>query len=124
MNDMEWGGIYWSNFAGLSGVTSSMQTQRGLGAAIISAPSIGGTINITTRGLDAKKGGSFWYGMGNDALNDVGFSVSTGLMKMAGQSACSVATAGATDISRARNLVHGTISSISPKNSAIAISSH
>ena len=38
MNDMEWGGIYWSNFAGLSGVTSSMQTQRGLGAAIISAP--------------------------------------------------------------------------------------
>ncbi len=80
MNDMEWGGIYWSNFAGLSGVTSSMQTQRGLGAAIISAPSIGGTINITTRGLDAKKGGSLWYGMGNDALNDIGFSVSTGLM--------------------------------------------
>lgn len=80
MNDMEWGGIYWSNFAGLSGVTSSMQTQRGLGAAIISAPSIGGTVNITTRGLDSKKGGSIWYGTGNDGLNDVGFSVSTGLM--------------------------------------------
>ena len=32
MNDMEWGGIYWSNFSGLAGVTSSMQTQRGLGA--------------------------------------------------------------------------------------------
>lgn len=81
MNDMEWGGIYWSNFAGLGGVTTSMQTQRGLGAAIISSPSIGGTINITTKGLDAKKGGSVWYGMGNNALNDVGFSVSTGLMK-------------------------------------------
>lgn len=80
MNDMEWGGIYWSNFAGLSGVTSSMQTQRGLGAAIISAPSIGGTINITTKGLDAKKGGSVWYGTGNDGLNDVGMNVSTGLM--------------------------------------------
>ena len=80
MNDMEWGGIYWSNFAGLSGVTSSMQTQRGLGAAIISSPSIGGTINITTKGLDSKKGGSLWYGTGNDGLNDVGFSVSTGLM--------------------------------------------
>ena len=80
MNDMEWGGIYWSNFAGLGGVTTSMQTQRGLGAAIISSPSIGGTINITTRGLDAKKGGSVWYGMGNDNLNDVGFSVSSGLM--------------------------------------------
>ena len=81
MNDMEWGGIYWSNFAGLGGVTTSMQTQRGIGAAIISAPSIGGTINITTKGLDAKKGGSIWYGMGNDNMNDIGFNVSTGLMK-------------------------------------------
>lgn len=80
MNDMEWGGVYWSNFAGLGGVTSSMQTQRGLGAAIISSPSIGGTVNITTRGLDSKKGGSVWYGMGNDNLNEVGFNVSTGLM--------------------------------------------
>ncbi len=81
MNDMEWGGIYWSNFAGLGGVTTSLQSQRGLGAAIISSPSIGGTINITTKGLDAKKGGSIWYGTGNDGLNDVGFNVSTGLMK-------------------------------------------
>jgi len=81
MNDMEWGGIYWSNFAGLGGVTTSLQSQRGLGAAIISSPSIGGTINITTKGLDSKKGGSIWYGMGNDNLNDIGFSVSTGLMK-------------------------------------------
>ncbi len=81
MNDMEWGGIYWSNFAGLGGVTTSMQTQRGLGAAIISSPSIGGTINITTKGLDAKRGGSVWYGMGNNNLNDIGFNVSTGLMK-------------------------------------------
>ncbi len=80
MNDMEWGGIYWSNFSGLAGVTSSMQTQRGLGAAIISAPSIGGTISITTKGLDSKKGGSLWYGTGNDGLNDVGFNLSTGLM--------------------------------------------
>ena len=81
MNDMEWGGVYWSNFAGLSGVTSNMQTQRGLGAAIISSPSIGGTISITTKGLDSHKGGSLWYGTGNDGLNDVGFTLSTGLMK-------------------------------------------
>jgi len=81
MNDMEWGGIYWSNFAGLGDVTSSMQTQRGLGASLMSAPSVGGTINITTRGLDAKKGGKLWYGTGNDGLNDIGFTVSTGLMK-------------------------------------------
>ena len=30
MNDMEWGGVYWSNWAGLSDVTRSMQVQRGL----------------------------------------------------------------------------------------------
>lgn len=80
MNDMEWGGVYWSNFAGLGDVTSSMQSQRGLGASILSAPSVGGTIAITTKGLDAKKGGKAWYGLGNDGLNDVGFTVSTGLM--------------------------------------------
>lgn len=80
MNDMEWGGVYWSNFTGLGDVTSSMQTQRGLGAALLSTPSIGGTINISTKTLDAKKGGKIWYGMGNDGLNDVGFTVSTGLM--------------------------------------------
>ncbi len=80
VNDMEWGGIYWSNWGGLSDIMSMMQTQRGLGASIISVPSVGGTINMTTRGLDAKKGGNVFYGMGNDGLNHIGFSVSTGLM--------------------------------------------
>lgn len=81
INDMEWGGVYWSNWAGLSDVASNIQTQRGLGAALISAPSVGGTINITTQSLDAKKGGSVWYGMGNDGMNQIGVKVSTGLMK-------------------------------------------
>lgn len=80
INDMEWGGVYWSNWSGLSDVTSNMQSQRGLGAAILSAPSVGGTINITTRSLDAKKGGSAWYGMGNDGMNQYGLMLSTGLM--------------------------------------------
>ncbi len=81
INDMEWGGVYWSNWAGLTDVTSNMQSQRGLGAALLSAPSVGGTINITTKSLDAKKGGSAWYGMGNDGMNNYGFTVSTGLME-------------------------------------------
>lgn len=81
INDMEWGGVYWSNWAGLSDVTSSMQSQRGLGAAILSSPSVGGTINITTKSLDAKKGGHAWYGMGNDGMMNLGLMVSTGLMK-------------------------------------------
>lgn len=81
INDMEWGGVYWSNWAGLSDVASNIQTQRGLGAALLAAPSVGGTINITTQGLDAKRGGSVWYGMGNDGMNQIGVKVSTGLMK-------------------------------------------
>lgn len=81
INDMEWGGVYQSNWAGLSDVASNIQTQRGLGATIVSTPSVGGTINITTRTIDVEKGGSVWYGMGNDAMNMFGLKVSTGLMK-------------------------------------------
>ncbi len=81
MNDMEGGTVYWSNWQGLSDVTSVMQTQRGMGASKVSAPSVGGTINIVTRGIDAKKGGVMSYSLGNDGYNKLLFSVSTGLMK-------------------------------------------
>ncbi|WP_276965016.1 TonB-dependent receptor [Bacteroides graminisolvens] len=81
MNDMEWGGVYWSNWAGLSDVTRSMQTQRGLGAAKVAAPSVGGSINIVTNTIEAKKGGSVSYGMGNDGYNKMLFTVSSGLSK-------------------------------------------
>lgn len=81
MNDMEWGGLYWSNWAGLSDVTRSMQTQRGLGASKVSAPSVGGSINIVTRTVDQKKGGSISYAMGNDGYNKLLFHVSTGMSK-------------------------------------------
>ncbi len=81
VNDMEGGWVYWSNWAGLGDVASNIQTQRGLGAAILSAPSIGGTINITTESLDAQRGGRVWYGMGNDGMNDMGIKVSSGLLK-------------------------------------------
>ena len=80
MNGMENGKVYWSNWQGLADVTSVMQTQRGLGASKMSAPSVGGTINIVTKGLDAKRGGSFSYSMGDNGYNKVSFSVSTGLM--------------------------------------------
>jgi outer membrane cobalamin receptor len=81
MNDMEWGGVYWSNWAGLTDVTRSMQAQRGLGASKVSAPSVGGSINIVTKTIDAERGGSISYGVGNDGLNKVLFTVSTGLTK-------------------------------------------
>lgn len=81
MNDMENQNVYWSNWAGLTDVTRTMQTQRGLGASKVSAPSVGGTINIITKSLEAKKGGSFYYGIGNDNMNKMMFTVSTGLSK-------------------------------------------
>lgn len=38
INDMEWGGVYQSNWAGLGDVMANIQTQRGLGATIVSTP--------------------------------------------------------------------------------------
>ena len=66
---------------GMADVTRSLQTQRGLGASKVSAPSVGGTINIVTKGVEAKKGGNVSYAMGNDGMNKIQFMVSTGLSK-------------------------------------------
>ena len=79
MNDMEWGGTYWSNWAGLSDVTRSLQVQRGLGASKIASPSVGGLINIVTKSTEAQKGGSAYYGIADDGFQKMSFSVSTGL---------------------------------------------
>lgn len=54
VNDMENGTVYWSNWFGLSAITRSMQTQRGLGSSKLAIPSVGGTINILTKGIDNK----------------------------------------------------------------------
>lgn len=81
VNDMEWGGVYWSNWAGLSDVTRSMQTQRGLGASKISAPSVGGSVNIVTNGIEAKQGGTVSFGVGNDGAYTLSFSLASGLSK-------------------------------------------
>ena len=79
VNDMESGNTYWSDFTGLSDVTTSVQVQRGLGASKIIVPSFGGTINITTRSTDAEKGGYVFEGIGSDGYNKTGVLVSTGL---------------------------------------------
>lgn len=78
MNGMENQKVYWSNWAGLADVTSSMQVQRGLGASKVSSPAVGGSINVITKSTDAKKGGFISYGMGNDGYNKILFSVSSG----------------------------------------------
>ena len=81
VNDMENGRVYWSNWAGLSDVTSAMQVQRGLGAAKVAVPSIGGTINILSKTSDVNKGGNVVASTGNNGYQKYGFTLSTGLME-------------------------------------------
>ncbi|RMZ51806.1 TonB-dependent receptor [Flavobacteriaceae bacterium PRS1] len=81
VNDMENGRVYWSNWAGLGGVTSQMQVQRGLGASKLAVPSIGGTINIITKTTDVEVGGSVYAEVGNDNYRKFGLTYSTGIMK-------------------------------------------
>ncbi len=57
VNDMEGGTVYFSNWQGLSDVTSALQVQRGLGSSKLAIASVGGTMNFITRAADKKKGG-------------------------------------------------------------------
>lgn len=79
VNDMENGAVYWSNWAGLGDVTSSLQVQRGLGASKVAVASIGGTINIITKTTDAVQGGNIMSSIGNDGYLKYGMTYSTGL---------------------------------------------
>ncbi len=81
VNDMETGQVYWSNWFGLDGVTRSIQVQRGLGASKLALPSVGGTINIITKGLDSKKEGSVKQEVGNDGFMNTSFAYSSGKLK-------------------------------------------
>ncbi len=65
VNDMENGWVYWSNWFGLDAVTSNIQVQRGLGASKIAIPSVGGTMNILTKGTSNKAGGIIKQSVGS-----------------------------------------------------------
>jgi iron complex outermembrane receptor protein len=78
VNDMENGQVYWSNWAGMSDVTSAMQVQRGLGSSKLAIASVGGTINILTRAADKKRGATVSVGVGNDGYHKSLFSYNTG----------------------------------------------
>ncbi|MCI0750290.1 MAG: TonB-dependent receptor, partial [Flammeovirgaceae bacterium] len=79
VNDMENGWVYWSNWAGLSDVTSSMQVQRGLSASKLAITSVGGTINIVTNAAQMEKGGAATISTGNDGYFKFGAVYNTGL---------------------------------------------
>lgn len=78
VNDMENGKVYWSNWAGISDVTSAMQVQRGLGASKLAIASVGGTINVVTRSSEMTQGGTISGNIGNDGYHKTLVSYNTG----------------------------------------------
>lgn len=78
VNDMENGWVYWSNWQGLSDVASGIQIQRGLGAARLAVPSVGGTVSIFTKAAEKEQGGSVMQMIGNDGYTKTGVSYNTG----------------------------------------------
>lgn len=81
VNDMETGQVYWSNWSGLQNVLRSMQVQRGLGASKLALPSVGGTINVLTRGLEAQRGFSLQQNYSSGNVSQTTLSGTTGRMK-------------------------------------------
>ncbi|RMG85855.1 MAG: TonB-dependent receptor, partial [Bacteroidetes bacterium] len=79
VNDMENGWVYWSNWAGLSDVTSTMQVQRGLGASKLAVASVGGSVNIVTNAAEFRKGVKLSLSTGNDGYQKYGVMLSSGL---------------------------------------------
>jgi iron complex outermembrane receptor protein len=81
VNDMENGWVYWSNWFGLDAVTGNIQVQRGLGASKLALPSVGGTMNIFTKGIDVNLGGIIKQEVGTDGFLRTSLGVTTGQMK-------------------------------------------
>jgi len=77
MNDMENGWVYWSNWFGLDALTRTIQVQRGLGASKLALPSVGGTINIMTKGVDQKEGGLIKQELGSGNYLRTSFAYTT-----------------------------------------------
>jgi len=81
VNDMENGWVYWSNWFGLDAVTRNIQVQRGLGASKLALPSVGGTMNILSQGIETKLGGSIKQEVGSDGFLRTTLGVTTGQLK-------------------------------------------
>jgi iron complex outermembrane recepter protein len=81
VNDMENGQVYWSNWDGLGDITRTMQVQRGLGASKLAVASVGGTINIITKGIDQKMGANVKQEVNDYGLYKTSFGFNTGQLK-------------------------------------------
>jgi hypothetical protein len=67
VNSMEDGKVYWSNWAGIADIATTVQIQRGLGASKLAIPSVGGTTNIVMKAAEKKQGGFARFTGANDS---------------------------------------------------------
>lgn len=81
VNDMENGQVFWSNWDGLGDITRTMQVQRGLGASKLAIPSVGGTINIITKGIDQKLSVNIKQEVNDYGLYKTSFGFNSGQLK-------------------------------------------
>tara|TARA_B110000211_G_scaffold56912_1_gene63458 strand:+ start:2469 stop:5339 length:2871 start_codon:yes stop_codon:yes gene_type:complete len=81
VNDMENGWVYWSNWFGLDAILQTTQVQRGLGISKLAVPSVGGTINIITKGIDQKKDTKIKQEVSNNGFLRTTFGHTSGRLK-------------------------------------------
>jgi hypothetical protein len=78
VNDMQNRQVYWSNWFGLDMVTETIQVQRGLSASKLALPSIGGTLNIITKGIDSERSTMIRQEFGSGNFTRTSFMHNTG----------------------------------------------
>lgn len=78
VNDMENGWVYWSNWFGLDAVTRNIQVQRGLGASKLGLPSVGGTMNILTKGIENKRSLTIEQGIDGEGKSTTNLGYTSG----------------------------------------------
>ncbi|MFK7757817.1 MAG: TonB-dependent receptor [Flavobacteriales bacterium] len=81
VNDMENGWVYWSNWFGLDAIMQTTQVQRGLGISKLAVPSVGGTINIITKGIEQKKATQIKQEVANAGFLRTTFGHTSGRLK-------------------------------------------
>ncbi|MCF8297932.1 MAG: TonB-dependent receptor [Saprospiraceae bacterium] len=81
VNDMENGWVYWSNWFGLDMVTRNIQVQRGLGSSKLAIPSVGGTMNIITKGIENKPGLTIKQEVSGDGFSRTSLGFNSGQLK-------------------------------------------
>lgn len=81
VNDLESGAVYWSNWTGLADILRLTQIQRGLGASKLAVTSVGGTMNMITRGIESVKSISVKQEFGSNNMLKTSLGINSGLLK-------------------------------------------